>query len=466
MTLSMKLLGILVCVCLWLVPGSAAAASGGLDPGFGEAGVVMTPLEPDGGGAVKLAVGPDGAAVVGDRSGSYLLRFGPQGEPDLGFGAGGKLALTPDPIGEGIAERSLWLNSFAVDGAGRLLLFGSQTDGRHVYSIPRTYENQTTTESEAVVMRLDPEGALDPTFGAGRGFVRSTFGLRSVFRDKVPQATALVGAVDSRNRPVFVAGTAAIQLGCQAGAVTQFPGAVVRLDEAGAPDPSFGGDGVVSISGSTGAPGLALDAAGRPALDLGPYPQPRLSCRAGTALGRLGADGEKLTGFGRHGIVSLRRNLNLAFATRSGGMVLDHRKGRTFEVVRVGLSGHPDNLFGDGGTANVQLPPAAHLAAVGIDAKGRILLAGHVGPNQFGPQPKGTAGVKPALIVGRLLPNGGLDRSFGARGWVRAPVPGSLRVSATAATLDPQGRLLLAATITAPGSTSGGYLLARFLLDG
>jgi hypothetical protein len=104
---------------------------------------------------------------VGEPS-SYLVRFGSDGTTDPAFGAGGKLSVTPDPIAEGVAERSLSVSNFIVDGMGRLLMFGRQSDARHTYPNPNTSEGQTAIESEAVVLRFD-RGERLIRFHAGSG---------------------------------------------------------------------------------------------------------------------------------------------------------------------------------------------------------------------------------------------------------------------------------------------------------
>jgi len=448
------------------VAAPAVAADAGLDPTFGEGGIAMTPLETAGRGTVELGVGPDGSAVVGVAWG-YLVRFGPDGALDPAFGEGGKLSLAPDPIAEGVAERSLRPSNVAVDGAGRLLVFSAQSDATHTYPTPRTSENQTAVESEAVVMRFDREGKLDPSFGGGRGFVRSSFGMQSALHPGFPSTDATGGGVDSKNRPVFVVGGAAIELGCHAGAVTYEPLGVVRLTEAGEIDGSFGSDGVAPISGSTESPGLGIDSAGRPAIGLGPYLHPELNCRVGTALARLRANGEPLRSFGSRGTTSLGRNLDFDFVTPSGAMVLSHLSGRTLQVVRIGLSGRPEDGFDEHGTAKVRLPAraGAHIRPVGVDARGRIVLAGVIGANGAYPVLSSKIARPSTLAVGRLLPDGRLDPSVGTRGWILDRVPGTEEVGVSTASLDPQGRLLLAATVTAPKQQgNGGYLLARFLL--
>jgi uncharacterized delta-60 repeat protein len=451
-------------LCLSVLVGPAWAGAGGLDSAFGVGGITTTPLETAPRVRIEFGVGPDGSVVVGEPS-SYLLRLGSSGAVDPAFGDGGKLSLTPDPIAEGVLGRLLGSSNFVVDGAGRLLVFGDQSDPSHTYPIPNTTENQVATESEAVVLRFGQDGRLDPSFGGGRGFVRSSFGMQSALHPGFPSTDAIVGGVDSKNRPVFVVGGAAIELGCRAGSVTYYPLGLVRLTEAGEMDRHFGGSGIAPISGSTGSPGLGIDSAARPALGLGHFPRPSVACHPATALARLGANGRPLGSFGSNGIATLKRNLSFDFVTPSGAMVLGHRSGRTLEVVRIGLSGRPDTGFGDDGVARVRLPgPGAHVRPVGVDGKGRIVLAGVVGANGAFPVQSSNIAKPPTLAVGRLLRDGRLDRSLGTGGWILDRVPGANEIGVNTAALDPQGRLLLAATVTAPGQSQGGYLLARFVL--
>jgi uncharacterized delta-60 repeat protein len=121
---------------------------GRLDPAFGDGGTVRRGIA-ERAAAVALAVLPDGdvvAAATGaseiDR-GQYstfgvLLRFNSDGTPDAGFGIDGRAPLS-DPQAEAIPT------SVAVDAAGRILV-GTASNG---------------------VARVKPDGALDPSFGAG-----------------------------------------------------------------------------------------------------------------------------------------------------------------------------------------------------------------------------------------------------------------------------------------------------------
>lgn len=455
-----------------LLPAAARAEVGGLDPAFGEGGITTTPLDLAARqGYAEIGVGPDGSPVVGEGGGyrGFLVRFDPDGSLDTIFGEGGKLLLSPENrtverITGGVKERHFRPRDLVVDGQGRLLVFGSESDARRSF-YPGTIMAEKVLESRAVVLRLTPEGEPDPSFGDGRGFVRSAFGLRTEFPVGFPSVATVAGGVDSRDRPVLIAGVATTVGGCYAkGHLGTLPRAVVRLTESGRIDRSFaGGDGVAPITGSTSFPGLGIDAADRPVAGVGSLVHPEPECRRGTTLIRLRANGARMRRFGPRGTRAFRR-VRLAFAAPSGAVVLASRHRRTLRVARVGLSGRPDKRFGTDGTARVRLPVAFgnHVWPVAADAQGRILLAGFLGR---GEPFRGERGPKHSfLVVARLLPDGRMDPSFGDGGWIIGRVPEPLAVTSTAATLDPQGRLLLAATVTAPDQEQGGYLLARYLL--
>jgi uncharacterized delta-60 repeat protein len=445
---------------------AAAQAGGGLDPAFGEGGLATTTLDLAAKrGHAELGAAPDGSAVVGEVGG-FTVRFGPEGLPDPAFGEGGKLPLGDAPVvdGEG-EERHFFPRNVVVDSEGRLLVFGEETDTRR--SKPSgTITGELVPESWAVVLRLTPQGTPDPTFGGGKGFIRSAFGLRSRFIHRFPTVTALVGSVDSRDRPVLVAGVTTVYGGCYAkGGLTKYPGAVVRLTEAGRTDHSFGGgDGLAPITGSTSFPVLGIDDRDRPVVAVGSLVQPEPECRGGTTLIRLSENGQRMRGFGPRGTQAFKR-ADLSFVAHSGAILLADQHGRTLRVTRLRPSGDLDTGFGRGGTAGVRLPLAVgnHVSPVAADAEGRVLLAGFLGRDKPFRGPK--EGPKhPSLAVARLPPDGRMDPSFGEGGWIITGVPEPLELTSTAATLDPQGRLLLAATVTAPDQARGGYLLARYLL--
>jgi len=241
-------LALVICGALVLLgalgPGIAEADSGGLDPAFGDGGLVSSSLDlAPKRGHVELGVSVDGFTVVGESAG-FMVRFGEDGSLDAGFGEGGKLFLKQGAV-KGLGEgdgRSFLARRAAVDSQGRLLIFGQEVDTRRSVN-SGTITGESAPASWAVVLRLTPQGKPDLTFGGGKGFARSGFGLRSRFSSRFPMTSALAGGVDSHDRPVLVAGVTTVFGGCysKGGQLTMYPRGVVRLTATGRTDDSFGG---------------------------------------------------------------------------------------------------------------------------------------------------------------------------------------------------------------------------------
>jgi uncharacterized delta-60 repeat protein len=444
---------------------SASAQVGRLDPAFGKKGLAVTPLGIAGEEAdVELASTPSGSVVVANALEGALVRFLPDGSRDTGFGDGGELLLGSNTAAEGVAERTFFSRGIAVDSRGRVLIFGQQTDTRQLYN-PGDFTGESSA-SAAIVLRFSDEGDPDPSFGEGRGFIRSDFGLGSGLRTDIPMVAALAGRVDSRDRPVLVAGVLSPTSGCEGhSGVGSRPRAVVRLTESGQPDTTFGdGNGLSPIEGSTSFPALEIDGQDRSVIGVGGIGGVRAECQPGTTLFRLRRDGKRLSGFGSDGVRTFKR-LHLAVLDPSGVMILSYRHGQTLSVARLRPDGRLDKSFGWSGVAKLHLPleVGLHVRPVAVDAKGRILLAGFIGSPIAVPakrQPKDSG-----FVVARLLPGGARDSSFGNRGLIVTRFAQPLEVTSAQATLDPQGHLLVAGTVTKPHNRGGGgFAVARYLL--
>jgi hypothetical protein len=102
-----------------------------------------------------------------------------------------------------------------------------------------------------------------------------------------------------------------------------------------------------------------------------------------------------------------------------------------------------------------------HTELAGVDAKGRLLIAGFVGSPISEPE----KGQPPSsFVVGRLLGDGKPDPSFGNHGWLFTHLPGRRELISTDATLDPKGRLVVGGIVTTPKQHDGAFTIARFLL--
>ena len=242
-----------------LCPGSALAVPGGLDPTFGDGGWAITEvpryfqtgdavLQPDGrivviasaagnemaawrlqsdgapdpsfgggglatiafekaSGALAGALQPDGKLVLAGFAGRRVAvaRLTPNGEPDAGFGVGGSTAF---PLEEKAAG-----DDVAIASDGNIIVGVSFVEGRPPYRYG----------IGAALLRLDPQGTLDATFGS-QGVV--SFGDRRLgdlaLDDQDSIVVALLGPIYRFELQAFF---------------------VTRLDADGMADPSFGGDG-------------------------------------------------------------------------------------------------------------------------------------------------------------------------------------------------------------------------------
>ena len=283
-----------------------------------------------------------------------------------------------------------------------------------------------------VTLRLLPSGEIDPSFGAGQGYVLSgptdaELGAMTMNRDGVVYlAGSSAGAPyvmrllpDGTPDPAFanpalgVAGRVTGLLVRTDGTLTYTvqTGAasftVVKLNAAGALDPTWGGTGVVThvLSPGTG-PGL-----GAAAVRQGPTTTTLVAgtdtTAAGTARGsviRLNADGSLDTTFGNKGIVRVSRagrdlRITAMVRDRSGRIVLAGT-GRAPDsmLVRLRASGARDSKFGNGGLTFRVLgqPPGGspvytRFDAVDVAGSKPVVVGSSAGPGPLVRSISGTA---------------------------------------------------------------------------
>lgn len=202
-------------------------ADGSLDPAFGDSGVAATRIG-DEATATAVAIQSDGRIVVLGQSDFRwaLARYTPTGVLDATFGAGGTV------IGANLRS-NLAPRSVLVQPDGRILAAGT-LDG--------------ATEDFAVA-RFTSTGAPDPAFGANGVAVVGSGASR---HDVVARAALRIDG------SIVVAGHS-----FEAGSPQAVRYAVARLSAAGAPDPTFGGSGVVVSSVAAQASGGALQPDGK-----------------------------------------------------------------------------------------------------------------------------------------------------------------------------------------------------------
>jgi uncharacterized delta-60 repeat protein len=427
-------------------------ADGRLDPGFGADGKIYSKeySEP----VTALAIDPTGRMVLSSEYGS-LARFLPDGNLDPSFGEGGTLHHLP--------FGSFSLRVVDLTPEGKILLGGNVSE-------------PTTRGPESFLLaRLEPDGALDASFGGGSGFVAKTLApgshdealdlvqvsdgdilLAGVFTpaggfNPSSQIGLVRYAADgsleqgfgdggvSITRPrvqssdevgdvLPVAGGKTVVVGWGGGGIV-----VSRYTRSGRPDPTFGREGFAAPVA------VSHDYFGERATSVAPYPGGRLlvgtHSRSGGGLLRYLADGRLDPGFGHDGV--------LATAPFDG--VLDVATAPGGDILAVGVEYHECHLIlarfhPDGGLdqsfagGEGQLPvgigygPCPRLPArLAVRRDGSIIVAGSWSSR---------------LVV--VSPAGRRNVDFGRHGkhGVGRAIPSRIRTVA----VDPRGRILVAGT--------------------
>jgi uncharacterized delta-60 repeat protein len=360
-------LSVAVPVCTAMPAAPAAAANGVLDPSFGLAGFSTTAFGAWAGAAADV-VQPNGYVVTAgetDVNGTYEMiatRDTPNGQLDPGFGAGG--IVTVDIGG----------NS-AVDSGYALAL---QPDGKIVIAGQGYSRNQ----GEFAVVRLNPDGSFDSTFGRG-GISMIPIG------DSAYATSVLVGP----GGDIDVGGIA------QTTGVNHF--ALARLRPNGTLEKRFDSGGVILLPGYAAAWGMASEPDGSIVLAGQALVQNVQRFIAARILPSGGLD----PSFGGDGIVTVPIGsgaVGYALAIQRDGKILIGGNAVSANgtplaaIVRLNRDGSLDPTFASNGLLQF---PGGGLNMMTVDAAGRIYLAG----------------VGATLI--RLNPNGTVDTTFAHDGF-------------------------------------------------
>jgi uncharacterized delta-60 repeat protein len=369
----MRIGGVLTTLAAALTCASPAlAAPGDLDPSFGTGGlatltghaVSMTYTDVaalPGGGVLAVASDANDAPVV--------VRLTALGALDPSFDGDGVAVL--DPTGAEIPT------SISVRPDGRIVVAGFGAFG---------------SDSEGVVWRLTPGGALDTSFdGDGMAILDS-------------------GAADFLHDVVALAGGTILAAGSTA---SGSDGALWRIRPDGTPDPDFGIDGLIGLN--QGANEAALALAVRPDGKVVVAGQTLAAADADGVVWRLLPDGSFDPGFGASGAVRLDFDndaddaaLGLALSPDGRALAAGYSYDSTAAAFRPLLwrvtdAGELDSTFDVGGVA-VLGDSTEHVAGdVVLQSNGKAVAVGY-----------STAGGTGAAW--RVDGTGTLDASFGDQG--------------------------------------------------
>ena len=368
---------------------AAIAPDGQLDPSFGTGGWVAA-FPGSGAGALtidpagRLVAAGSGPSATGSNADFAVARFSADGVLDASFGNGGTVTADFGATGD-VAH------AVGVDADGRIILGG-------------------VSSNLFTVVRLTPDGAADTSFADGG---------RSLFGPGIVHDLALDPA----------AGAGSVVL---AGSARYSPG-LVRLTPAGAPDPSFGGDGHAAPdygmlpSGSDSANAVVVQPDGHVVVG-GPGMLARYA-PDGTLVRRTTHPADRPDRWINIYDLALQRDgkvVGSGYGLASG----DPANPNDLVVVRYNADGSADESFGDAGVARVRgfegRSSPVYARPVAVQRDGKIVVAAGGG-------------------VARLLPSGRPDPSFGGGDGVVSigPTGGSSEIRVLSIALQPDGKVVL-----------------------
>ena len=259
------------------------------------------------------------------------------------------------------------------------------------------------------LMRHQPDGDLDPSFGGGDGIVTTSFG--GPLGAPLSRDEAFDVALQPDGK-ILVAGSAQLT-------GTSLDFVVARYNPDGSPDTGFGGgDGFVTTdfgSGADVANGVAVQPDGRIVLagHAGVPRGPGLGFDNDFAVARYEPDGDLDLSFSSDGRVTTDlqtfledSDLGQDVALQADGRIVvvgDHRQVRDFGLVRYEADGALDSSFGNGGVVIGDFAAGEGMRGVAVQPDGRIVVAGFSGAH----------GPNNDFALARYQPNGDLDSSFG-----------------------------------------------------
>jgi uncharacterized delta-60 repeat protein len=425
-------------------------SAGPLDPTFGSGGLVTTGVGTNGPNskASAVIVQPDGKVVAGGSSiGSNgyadftLVRYNANGTLDTTFGNNGVVQTVVGNDG-GV------LTGLALESDGKIVAVGNANNGGKV-------------GKEAAVVRYNPNGSLDTTFGGGKhpsGIVLTQLNM--------PGSNGVAAvAIDGSGKIDLAAATA------PTGGPDDFT--LLRYNANGTLDTTFGPskNGIVTTPVGTSASwatGLAVQPDGDIVLAGSAYTRSANNSLEETmGLARYTATGQLDTSFGSGGIVSNIVPPGSVWAgagpvlVQGNGLIVvggsasgpNNSSVSNLSLARFTSSGQLDTTFGNAGFAIDTAMWTANALALG--ANGDLLAAG--GTQQVAGASSEDFG------LAAFLPGGGLDTSFGTNGTATANFgaqPQQDRAGAMA--IQGDGRIVLAG-FTNPTGSVYEFALARFL---
>ena len=335
---------------------------GSLDTTFGIQGNVTTNFSERADIATALAIQSDGKIIAAGQAGlgpqgySFaLVRYNRDGSLDTGFGIGGKVIT--DLLGPTEAALAL-----AIQSDGRIIAAGV------------AYAGALSTSGDFALVRYQPDGSLDRTFGIDGKVITDWSGV-------LDMARALAILSDGR---IVAAGTAYVSDFRR----PPWYGVLARYNTDGSVDTTFGARGKVTTDAldTSDINALAIQSDGK-IIAAGGSQSTGSSVDFG--LVRYNDDGSLDITFGAGGKVTTAfgpwRDRVFALSLQPDGKIVAggdtesaEDRGSAFGLARYNRDGSLDTSFGIGGKVRTDLPAGrlAYLRSLGIQRDGKIVAVG------------------------------------------------------------------------------------------
>jgi uncharacterized delta-60 repeat protein len=424
-----------------IVAPVAHAMDGDLDPAFGTGGKLMTDFARSADLANAIAIQADGKLVAAgttytnnDYTGEdfALARYNSDGTLDRSFGIQGKVTTDFPGLAAVISAVVIQPDGKIVVAGGAFPLFVFLGD--------------------LTVARYNSDGALDSSFGSS-GIVKLEFG------DQGSYGSALALQPDGK---IIVAGTHYVDFSSDGSSNTDF--ALARLNPDGTLDSTFGNGGLVTTDFdgfNDDALSVVIQPDGR-IIAVGSAKNPTnfydfAAARYlpnGSIDSSFGSAGKVRTDFGDHNFDQARsavlqpdgKLVAAGFAISQNGGV------QNFALARYNSNGALDPAFGAGGMTQIDFGSCCQSAySVLLQQNGKIVTVGY--PNSESSDSD--------FVLARLNTDGSLDPNFGIAGKVRTSF-GDLNGGASAALLQPDGKIVAAGFQATASSRTVEFALARY----
>ena len=188
---------------------------------------------------------------------------------------------------------------------------------------------------------------------------------------------------------------------------------------------------------------------------------------SGFALARYDSRGRLDPSFGTHGKVRVHFGRSgstaYAIALQPDGKIVAagsiHGEHESWVIARFNANGTLDRSFGDGGAVTTAFAASSEADAVTVDSNGKIVVLGDSCQTE-----DPWTGCK--LVLARYNVDGSLDPSFGSGGMATTEFPGFDDVTGEGVTVQPDGKIVAAATPGRNSDDNYDFALARYNDDG